>query len=271
MTPEESIFDALVAQFAAQAPVHFAEIQPLALGLAAALFTLQFGWDLGRWALTDDQQIFGKALNRLTVFLVLFGLIEIAPLWLPTIPEGFAALGERLTGVGLSPAAVLSQGINLAMRYFLTWDSLLTLFIGPFMLLRLITSAVVLLAFALVAYQLARVLIEVALALGALAIFLAASAHSMTFGLFEGYLRYLLELGVKIYVLFVIVRVGQDLGVTMEDALVSIDFFDNIRRHVIILLASLFFSLIAWLLPGHIAARIAGGFSTSGINPMGRG
>lgn len=270
MQPDEAILDALVRQFARFSPVHFAEVQPVALGLATAFFTFQIAWDLGRWALGGEREIFGKTLHRLALFLVVFGLIQIAPLWLPAIPQGFAALGQRLTGLGLSPSAILSQGFNLAVRYFLSWDSILTFLFGPFLVLRLLSSALILLAFALVAYQIARVLIEVALALGALAVFLAGAAHSLTFGLFEGYMRYLLELGIRIYVLLLIVRVGQDLGVSMEEVLVSTAFFDNLRRHVVILLASLFFAFLAWVLPAQIAHRIAGSFSTSGINPMGR-
>jgi len=272
MTPIDGILDEMVRQYALKAVPMFFALQPIVLGTAAALFTLQFAWDLGRWALSSEPQVFGKALHKLTLFLILFGLIRISFLWLPAIPAGFAALGEKLTGIGLSPSGVFAQGLNLAFSFWSSWDRALAIILPtPSAFLRVGSMLVILIAFGWVALQLARTLIEISLALGSLVIFLAASAHSATFGLFEGYLRYFLELSVRLYVLYIIVHVGQHFGRSWDEVMRQSSLIDpDLRLHFVLLAATVLFALLAWKVPNEIASRIAGGFSLAGLNPMGR-
>lgn len=272
MNPIDGMLDEIVRLYAVQAVTMYFRLQPVVLGTATALFALQFAWDLGRWALSSEPNVFGKALHKLTLFLILFGLVRFSFLWLPAIPAGFAALGERLTGIGLSPSAVFAQGLNLAFSFFASWDrALATILPTPSAFLRVGSMLVILIAFTWVALQLARTLIEISLALGSLVIFLATSAHSATFGLFEGYLRYFLELSVRLYMLYIIVHVGQHFGRAWDEAIGQTSLIDSdLRLHFVLLAATVLFALLAWKVPNEIAARIAGGFSLAGLNPMGR-
>lgn len=265
----DGILDALVTQFADAAAQMFFELRPVTLSLAAALFTLHFAWTIGFGALRDDD-LFAKALHRVAVFLVLFGLISVSPFWLPAIPHGFSWLGERLTGIGLSPSAVFAQGLNLAFTFFDSWGELVSLVIPAFGTLRIVMMLTILVAFGLIAIQIARVLVEVALALGPLTVSLAFLGHGLTWGIFEAYLRYLVELGIKIYVLYIVVGVTQNLGRTWDEALQSFSSFVDLRLHFTIALATVFIAVLALALPGQIASRIAGGLSFSGLNPMSR-
>lgn len=268
--PSDAILDELVRQFADTSFAAYTDLLFITLGVAAALFSIQFAWDLGRWSLLGEVNLVGLALKKLILFLILYNLISLAPMWLPQIIEGFAFIGERLTGIGLSPSSILGQGLDLGFTFFNSWDRVLSLFV-PFSVsgLRLGAALVIILAFGLLAVQLARVLIEVSLALGGLTVFLAFSGHRMTFGLVEGYLRYLLELGIKLFVLYLVIGVGQDLGNTWDEALQGVEVFFGLRLHLTILFAAILFALLGIAVPGQIASRIAGSFSLSGHNPLG--
>jgi len=265
----DRILDEIVRQFQLSSAGAFTDLLPLTLGVAAALFTLQFSWDLGRWTLQNEPNLVGKALRKLILFLILFNLIALTPRWLRPTFRGFAFLGERLTGIGLSPSSILGQGLDLGVSFFNSWDRLLSLIVPITGTLRTWTAIIIIAAFGLLAIQLARILVEVSLAVGGLTIFLAFSGHRMTFGLVEGYLRYILELGIKLYVLYMVVRVGQDLGNFWDESLQGINVFFGFRLHLAILFASIFFAVVGLLVPEQISRRIAGSFSLSGLNPMG--
>jgi hypothetical protein len=102
-------------------------------------------------------------------------------------------------------------------------------------------------------------------------IFLAFSAHRMTFGLFEGYIRYALDVGIRVYLVYVLVWVGHDLG-TQLDAMVRdanlLDLTDP-RLLLTVPAAAVLYALIVWSLPKTIAGRLVEGLSFSGINPLG--
>lgn len=267
--PGEGILDEMVRQFADGAFAAYTDLLFVTLGVAASLFTIQFAWDLGRWTLLGEENLLGLALRKLVLFLILWNLIILVPMWLPQLFEGFAFLGERLTGIGLSPSSLLGQGLDLGVSMFSSWDRILSL-VTPFSAsgFRLASALVIILAFGLLAVQLARVLIEISLAIGGLTVFLAFSGHRLTFGLVEGYLRYVLELGVKLFVLYLVVGVGQDLANTWDEALQGVDVFFGFRLHLTILFAALLFAVLGLAVPGQIASRIAGSFSVSGHNPM---
>lgn len=266
--PTEGILDDVVRLFAQTTTPMLLEVVPVALGLAGVLFALQLAWDGAMWVLFDTEDMFAKAVRKGTIFLVLYGLLSVTPLWLPQIFEGFEALARRLTGLqGLSPSAILGQGLDLGFTFFTSWSRFLTGVLPGISALRHLSMFFVIAAFALVAFQLARVLVEISLALGGLVVFLAFWAHRLSFGLAEGYLRYVLELGIRAYVLFLIVAVGRDLGRQWDQALRGFGLLD-LRLHFAILAGAALFALLAWQLPKEIASRVAGGLNLSGHNPL---
>jgi len=270
----DGTLDAIVALFqAASAPLFLRVYAPMR-ALFLTLFWIDFAWEAGLWVVADVADFWARMIRKLVLFAILWGLLVTAPFWLSEILEGFSFLSEELTGVpGLSPSAVLDQGLSLFFGLFTAWERFASLFNPVAAFLRVFGALAVLLAFTLIAFALLRVLVEAAIALGALAFFLGFMGHKATWGLAEGYLRYLLNLGVRLLVLYVLVGVGTNLAAIWETALREASFattFTDPRIFIAIPTTAAIWAGLVLLLPGSVAREITGPFALSGLNPMGR-
>lgn len=265
----DALFDDIVRLYADMAPVFLGRLTPIILVLHASLFTLQFAWDLIRWNLSDSSTLAGVA-RRLLVFLFTYGLIIMIPLWLPQLLRGWEELGLLVSDMpGLGPSAVLNQGVALAFEVFDHWKEFMILALPWVGVLRLFVSLVTLIAFAVIALHLAKLLVEGAIAIGGLPIMLAFAGHSVTFGMAEGFFRYLMHLGIRIYVTYLIVGVGRNLAVEWaQDIDLAFPLF-IMTDSVTLAAGAVLFALLAVALPRTIAQHIAGGISFAGLNPLG--
>jgi P-type conjugative transfer protein TrbL len=244
-------------------------VAPLLVPLYVLFFTVQFGWDLVRWTFAGTANALGLAARKILVFLLTYGLLIMLPLWLPAILAGWEWLGRTATGLpGLSPSSIFEQGLSLALSMFDSFGEIATLALAPVGTFRTLAALIVLVAFGAAALQLARVLVEASVALGGLVVLLVFAGLSITFGLAEGYLRYVLDIGVRAYVVYLLVAVGSDLGAQWDDVVTSSSVFD-LRLHLAILLGAVFFALLVWTLPRTISQHVGGGVSFAGLNPMG--
>ena len=270
MSPD-GMLDSIVQLYSSSAGAVFQQILPVAAALFLALATIQFSWDLGMWVLHDEDHLVGKATRQLFVIAFFYAILVGLPLWLPPLLGGFEELGRRVTGLdGLSPSAIFDQGISLALTLFDTWSEIALLLVPVTGMFRGLAFWVVLLAFALIAWELARVLVEGSLVLGGLVIFLAGAGHRATFGLAEGYLRYALSVGTRAYVLYLLVGVGRNLGSEWDALLRDQSFFGAIdpRLHFVVLAGCVLFAMLVRTLPATIAQTVVGSFALGGINPL---
>lgn len=260
----EGILDDLVRLYTEATGSLLLDLLPVTLGLAGTLLTIQLAWDLAMYALLDTDRAFGKAVRRGTIGFILYGLVSLAPQWAPEILSGFEALGRRATGLsGLSPSAIFGQGVDLAMTFFNSWTRFLTALVPGIGTLRTIAMLAVLVAFTILALQSARHLIEASLGLGGLVIFLGFATHRLTWPLAEGYLRYLVDLGIRIYVVFLILAVGKNLGREWDNLLEGLSLVDY-RLHLAVAASAVLLALLAWTLPSTIASHLTSSFSLSG-------
>lgn len=268
MNPD-AILDQMVAMYAQATPVVLGRVAPLLVPLYAAFFTVQFGWDLVRWTFSGTPNAFGLAARKLLVFLLTYGLLIMLPLWLPAILAGWEWLGQTATGLpGLSPSSIFDQGLSLALSMFDSWSEIATLALPPIGTLRSLAGLVILISFGVAALQVARILVEASVALGGLVILLVFAGTSFAFGLAEGFLRYVFDIGLRAYVIYLLVAVGSDLGAQWDDVVTSASVFD-LRLHIAILLGAVFFAVLVWTLPKTISHHVGGGLSFAGLNPMG--
>lgn|GEM_PF-2760445 len=264
----EGLLDSVVRLYAEATATLLPTLLPVALGLAGSLLTLQLAWDVAMYVVLDTDRAFGKAVRRGTVGGILYGLVTLAPTWLPEILRGFEVLGQRVSGLeGLSPSALLGQGLDLGFSMFDSWSRFLSALVPGIGAFRTAAMIFVIVAFALMAIQAARHLIEASLALGGLVVFLGFATHRLTWPLAEGYLRHLVDLGVRIYVLFLVLSVAHDLGREWDRMLTGLTLIDP-RAHFTILASAALLALLAWTLPASIANRLTGSFSLSGQGPL---
>jgi len=266
--------DGIIQLFQGASYPLFARVYLPMRAVFVTLFVIDFAWSSGTALLTDRGDFWGKLTRKLVVFAFLWGLLVTAPFWLWRLLDGFSFLAEDLTGAsGLSPSAVLQQGVDLFFQMFSTWQGIASFFNPIAVFLRLFTALTLLGAFVLIAFYLFRVLVESALALGALAFFLAFSGHAYTWGLTEGYIRYLLDLGVRIFVVYLLVGIGDNFTTIWLSTLESASAWDTFTDPRIFLglpMTAIIWATLVLSLPRAVSREIVGPFSMNGLNPMGR-
>lgn len=267
----DGMLDAIVALYSSSVSTWLFRVTPVALTLFLALATLQIGWDALMWAVLDEPGIPGKAFRKFLVLSLLYTLIVALPFWLPMFLSSFEVIAQRATGLtGLSPSRIFAQGLSLAFGLFDSWQEV-ALLINPLSaVFRIVTFFVVLIAFVAIAIQMARVLVEGAVVLGGGVLFLGFAGHRATFGLTEGFLRYALDVGVRVYVVYLLVAVGKDLGATWDEMVQAqslLSLFD-LRLHFVVTASAVLFAFLVWSLPPTVSRHVAGSFSLSGQNPL---
>lgn len=265
----DALLDDMVRLYASAAPVFLSRLSPVILTLHAALFTLQFAWDLIRWNLSDGN-MFTQVVRKLLVFLISYGLIILLPLWLPPLLRGWEELGQLVSGMpGLGPSTIFRQGWAVAFDVFNSLEDFGILIIPGMGGLRLVLFVTTLIAWIVIAFHLAKLLVESAIALGGLPIMLAFAGHSVTFGMAEGFFRYLISLGVRIYVTYLLVGVGRHLANEWTGSLGVTGAWNIFTESITLASGAAFFALLVVTLPRSVAQHVAGGVSFAGMNPLG--
>jgi type IV secretion system protein TrbL len=270
-----NILDQMVGAFQAVSYPTLLRVIGPAQALYVTLFAIDFAWDLTTWALSDAPDMFTRALHKFLVFLILWGALITTPFWLPELVGGFDQIGRHMTGLGgLSPSAILDQGISLSFVMWLLWDPMTGILDLPAQLMwRAAASSALLIGFSLVAFQLTRILVEVALAVSGLVFFLGFWGSKLTFPLAEGYLRYVIGLGVRMFTCYLLVAVGQNFGDLW------LDLFGNLNGGatgnpwalVALPVAGAMWGGLVLILPEVIGRRIGDSFSLSSGNPLRHG
>jgi type IV secretion system protein TrbL len=197
--------------------------QDLFSGLA--LFELM--WVGIQWALKrpDPHELIGSLGIKIAFFaLFYFGVIGMAPHWIPLLLHMFQRAGLVVTGMSgqqanaltpANPSAIFGQSWTAieAMSAAVTSQvSLLHPLNDTIMGLSAVASAIVfVLAYALLAFEALIINIEASVILGAGVFMLAFAGSNWTTTFSEKYLSYVFSIGVKYFVLTVILALGANL------------------------------------------------------------
>lgn len=207
--------DAILAEFKNLSLVWTQNMRPFENSIYFTLATLYFVFGL-------HKAIFKRSDGLEILIFVALGVIRImffhtlmieGPIWLGKLIEDFQFIGSWITGVdALSPGALLHQGIGVAVA-ILNYDFDKGLIEGiPVAILSAMAAFGVLLSFlAMSAYMLLLLAIS-SLILGPGSIVLVFTASSWTIGMLRGYLDYVLNVAVKLFVLYLVVALARDYG-----------------------------------------------------------
>jgi type IV secretion system protein TrbL len=132
-------------------------------------------------------------------------LVE-APAWIPTIIQSFTQAGAGIGGTPvLDPSGVLSQGIDVGktvlqgINFPDVFDHLLTVLVAG------LAAIIVVFAYAIVAAQLLVALVESYIVIGGGVLMLGFAGTRWTLVFTERYLGYLVSVGIKLFVLYLII------------------------------------------------------------------
>lgn len=266
MPLDEGILDGIVQMAQTAAGPMMVRLLGPAQWLFIALLTIDLSWDIAGWALAGTLDL-NRFVRKILIAAICWTLLIGAPYWLPQLIEGFGVIGELATGgvEGLSPSALLGQGVSLFLSMYDSLGNVLSVFVpGSSGLIRGGLSFSILIAYALAAGQLTRILVEVAIVLAGFFWVLAFAAFTKTWSLANGYLVYLFHLGIKIAACYILVAIGGDLGAIWDEQLDEASLFQIVLgpgEYISMVVAAGVWAGLVVLLPDTIASRLTAGFN----------
>ena len=246
-----------------------------ALGYARHLFfalvAIELAWTAITYVLQRDSLpdfIAQLVLKLMGVFFFL-ALLQNAPTWIPAIVDSFSLAGASIGGqnVVLDPSSTFGQGLELAKNMLGTLNNPAMFTAILPVLLAVFCAIGVVVAYAIVAGQLMIALIESYIVISAGLFFLGFSGSRWTLPFSERYVGYAVSVGIKLFMLYLIVGLGGTLA-TQWEALFSPGVPPAPEVYVGVAGSALVFMLLGWQIP-NLAAALMNGSSSMTLGTAG--
>jgi type IV secretion system protein TrbL len=241
----------------------YSAIFPFAQKLFFILAVIELTWSGLLWALNrDDPGSLLVGLLRKFIALGLFYAVLLnAHSWIPAVIKSFMGIGAAAGGMtALDPSALLDQGIEVSGA-LLDNISVLGIVSSPVgSLLAALCALIVVVAFAVIAGQLLITLIESYIVIGGGVLMLGFSGSRWTSGFAEKFLGYAVAVGVKLFVLYLIIGVGAAIAPSWSP-LIATATLSNPAPFFEVIAAALIFAFLAWSIPSTASSLIAGSVS----------
>ena len=259
-----TILNDIVRDYEAISTSWFSALGPIANKIFWILVAIQLTWSAIWWVIDreDGLAVVSSLLRQVVAIGFFYALLLNGGTWIPAVIQSFSQAGATAAGLtDLSPTGVFDQGLALANK-ILNATSDLGLLDGFFAsLIAGITAIVVVIAFAVIAAQLLVALVESFIVIGAGVLFLGFAGSRWTKFFTERYLSYIASIGVKLFVLYLIMGVGMGIAarwmpVLERGGFSPIPFF-------YVMGGSLVFVFLTWHIPSVAGSMMAGAVSLS--------
>ena len=210
------VLDGIGSAYAAASHVWLARLVPVAqrtfailAGIEVAISALLYGF---RRSALDE--VAARFVLKFMLLAVLLSLITSFAFWMPPFVAGFAAAGERAIGAPgtVNPSDVIDIGVALSGKLLSSLDVVGVLSNPAMAIVAGLSACLVLFAYVTVAAQLVLVLVESYVVLSGGVVFLGFAAFRGTAGIAQGFLSYAVHVGVKIFLLYLMVSLGSELS-----------------------------------------------------------
>jgi len=254
-----TILTDLVLQFQNATAGWFQSLFPIARNLFFTLAAIELVWAASWWVIErdDPSQVLALFLRRIMAIGFFLAVLTFADTWIPAVIEGFTVAGQQASGLQeLNPSTVIDQGIAIATQ-LVSSISLAGWFASPLGgLVAAVCSLASFLAFVVIAAQLALTLIEMYVVIGGGVLLLGFAGSSWTMPFSERYLSYAVAVGIKLFVLYLIVGVGTALAASWSALLPNTG--TSLPDLFAVVGASLVYMIVAWQIPSFASALVAG-------------
>src|SRR5437660_3130804 len=254
-----TILNDILRDYESIAAAWFNSLFPIAQGVFWTLVLIELIWSAIWWVVDreDGLAVVTALLRKVLAVGFFYALLLNGGVWIPAVIQGFSRAGAVASGVtDLSPTGVFDQGLALANKILNAVEGL-GILEGIFpSLVAAFTALVVVVSFALIAAQLLVALVESFIVIGAGILFVGFSGARWTKFFTERYLSYVASVGVKLFVLYLIMGVGMSIaarwGVVLgRGGFSPIPFFS-------VMGGSLVFLFLTWHIPSVAGAMMAG-------------
>jgi type IV secretion system protein TrbL len=259
-----TILNDIVRDYEAISTAWFSALGPIANRIFWILIAIQLTWSAIWWVIDreDGLAVVSSLLRQVVAIGFFYALLLNGGTWVPAVIQSFSQAGATAAGLSnLSPTGVFDQGLALANK-ILNATADLGLLDGFFAsLIAGVTALVVVIAFAVIAAQLLMALVESFIVIGAGVLFLGFAGSRWTKFFTERYLSYIASVGVKLFVLYLIMGVGMGIAgrwmpVLERGGFSPIPFF-------YVMGGSLVFVFLTWHIPSVAGSMMAGAVSLS--------
>ena len=259
---QQPVLDGIAAQYRDASRLWRPRLLPVAQQLFMVLAGIEFAVSGALWALRRDSldDIAAKFLLKFTLVAFLLALITGFTTWIPPIVNGFAAAGERATGssVTVSPSGIIDIGRQTALTVLNTLDLGVMLKNPAMAVFAALTALIIALASVVIAAQLVLVLIESYIVLGGGVLFLGFAAFRGTAAFADNLIAYTFGVGVKVFLLYLIVGLGSQIAKSWIPLIQSSTFFGPTSPLLEVLGGALIFAVLAVRVPHVVAHRLSG-------------
>jgi len=256
------VLDEIAAHYRDAARLWRPRLLPIAQQLFMVLASLEFAVSGAIWALRRDSldDIAAKFLLKFTLVGFLLALITSFTTWIPPIVNGFAAAGERAIGssVTVSPSGIIDIGRQTALTVLNTLDVGVMLRNPAMALFGALAALVIAIAYIVIAAELVLALIESYLVLGGGVLFLGFAAFRGTAGFADNLIAYTFGVGVKVFLLYLIVGLGAQIAKSWIPLIQASTFFGPTSPLLEVVGGAVIFAILTVRVPGRVAGRLSG-------------
>lgn len=269
---EPQVLDGIANQYRDASRVWRPRLVPIAQQLFMLLAAIEFVISGAIWALRRDSldDIAAKFLLKFTLIAFLLALITGFTYWIPPIVNGFAAAGERAIGSAgtISPSGIIDIGRETSLTMLQTMDVGVMLRDPAMAVYGALAALFVGLCYVAIAAQLVLVLVESYVILGGGVLFLGFAAFRGTAAFAENLVGYMFGVGIKIFLLYLIVGLGSEIARSWIPVIRSSEFFGSASPLLQVVGGALIFAVIAIRVPNSVASRLAGNSSFGIANAL---
>src|SRR6059058_984982 len=259
-----TILNDIVRDYESITTAWFTSLFPIAQAVFWTLVLIELTWSAIWWVVDreDGLGVIAALLRKVLAVGFFYALLLNGGTWIRAAIQGFSQAGSSASGLAdLSPSGVFDQGLALANKILNAVEGLGILEKVFPSLVASLTALVVVVSFAIIAAQLLVALVESFIVVGAGILFVGFSGARWTKFFTERYLSYVASVGVKLFVLYLIMGVGMGiaarwLSVLNRGGFSPIPFF-------YVMGGSLVFVFLTWHIPSVAGSMMAGAVSLS--------
>lgn len=239
---------------------------PVAQHLFGLLATIEIAWSGLLWAInrSDVESLWVEFLKKMLTIGFFYTLLVYAQEWLPAVIQSFVQVGAGASQItALYPSDILDQGISVASSVMQPLLTAGLLHSGAGLIIGGVTALIVMLSFALIAAELVVSLVESYIVVSAGILLLGFAGNRFTSQYSSKYLNYAVSVGVKLFVLYLIIGVGSTLA-THWGQLVMEGGTKNMAPFMEVMGGALVFLYVAKNIPNKAESLLSGTINLSG-------
>ena len=209
----------------------------------------------------DPTRLLVEFVKKSLAFGFLYAMIVNAPIWFSAIIQGFQQIGGQAAGIpDLSPSTVFNNGLAMFQTIYRGFGSLGWFHLTIASLIALVAGLIMFLSFALIAGQMLLALSEAYIGVGGGVLILGFSGSRWTIKFAEGFLGWIVGVGIKLFFLYLLVGVGMTIIAGWNSALTGWTVADP-TLPLTIAGGALIFMLLTWTIPNTAASVVGGAVS----------